>query len=148
MQYVVYYDAEKVKSRLLLALHYTLRSSSSAWQILVFFYFFHDILFAPKNISFCGNGCIITRVHQWYSRNLMTFQPGWLEPIRNSQSYDVSTWLAGANQKRANNEVDIVGDITRKLSVGRINIVGWHIAVPVYTRKLVFKYGEAYMWLR
>ena len=32
---VVYYDAEQVKSRLLLALHLTLRSSSSAWQILV-----------------------------------------------------------------------------------------------------------------
>ena len=32
---VVYYDAEQVKSRLLLALLLTLRSSSSAWQILV-----------------------------------------------------------------------------------------------------------------
>ena len=32
---VVYYDADQVKSRLLLALNHTLRSSSSAWQILV-----------------------------------------------------------------------------------------------------------------
>ena len=45
----VYYDAEQVKSLLLLALHLTLRSSSSAWQILVIFVF--SVFFALRKIA-------------------------------------------------------------------------------------------------